>query len=912
MATNFFKVKKGLNLDSTTAASTASAEGDVNWDATNHKIEYKDNSAVRKVVSEDGTQILTNKTLSGNTAASLISGSGTLTLNTSGTATVPNATDTLVGKATTDAFTNKTFDVDATGNSLTNIANANIKAAAGIVDTKLATISTAGKVSNSATTATSANTASAIVARDGSNNFIAGTITAALTGTASGNTTYSANNHGVVVSSGTNAMTVVAPNASTALPLISGGSSADPGWATLTEAGGGTNNTTYTKGDVLYASATNTLSKLGVGTANQVIKQVNGVPAWAAAPSGGVNYLSANPDAEVNTSGWAAYADAAGTTPVDATGGSPTTTWTRSTSSPLRGTGSFLLTKDAANRQGEGASFDFTLDSADQAKPICVSFDYTLSSGTYADGDVTVYLYDITNTTVIQPAPYKVLSVTAGVSQKWIGYFQTSAASTSYRIALHVATTSASAYTVKFDNFNVGPTYQSYGAVVTDSSSSPVFTTTNLGTTTVSLFSAREGDRLKVRGNITVGTGAASVGDITLPSGYTIDTSKMTATTKGQHVGLAFNVSNSTQNVITAAQATMILFFDGSTNNKIFFSFAETAASGLTKMNGNTVGNNTDIISLNFEVPISGWSSNVQVSSDADTRVVAFEADAQIPTGTLAGAYNIAKFGTVTKDTHAGYSTGTGLYTVPVSGYYAVSATLEISGTFAAPNYSACSIQRNASPSNQVSGALKAQASLSTIFSPGCSGVIFCNAGDTLGVYSVSGGSSLSYTNSTSGSSFCITRISGPAQIAASESVNCRYTNVAGSTLTKTANNTVPFATKDYDSHNAWATDTFTAPMAGKYSVKSTIGIASGSTWAIGDYIELDILKNGTAAASATPILFFGAFTSQFAAQISGTFNLVQGDTIKIQCYPSKASASNVTLATTVGWNNVTIERVGN
>jgi hypothetical protein len=67
------------------------------------------------------------------------------------------------------------------------IDNADINASAGIVDTKLATIATAGKVSNSATTATSANTASAIVARDGSGNFTAGTITAALTGAASSN-----------------------------------------------------------------------------------------------------------------------------------------------------------------------------------------------------------------------------------------------------------------------------------------------------------------------------------------------------------------------------------------------------------------------------------------------------------------------------------------------------------------------------------------------------------------------------------------------------------------------------------------------------------------------------------------------------------------------------------------------------
>ena len=60
----------------------------------------------------------------------------------------------------------------------TSIVNADISASAGIVDTKLATISTASKVSNSATTATDANTASAIVARDASGNFTAGTIAA--------------------------------------------------------------------------------------------------------------------------------------------------------------------------------------------------------------------------------------------------------------------------------------------------------------------------------------------------------------------------------------------------------------------------------------------------------------------------------------------------------------------------------------------------------------------------------------------------------------------------------------------------------------------------------------------------------------------------------------------------------------
>jgi hypothetical protein len=53
-----------------------------------------------------------------------------------------------------------------------------------ITDSKLNQLTSAGKVANSATTAASANTANAIVARDGSGNFIAGTITATLSGNA--------------------------------------------------------------------------------------------------------------------------------------------------------------------------------------------------------------------------------------------------------------------------------------------------------------------------------------------------------------------------------------------------------------------------------------------------------------------------------------------------------------------------------------------------------------------------------------------------------------------------------------------------------------------------------------------------------------------------------------------------------
>ncbi len=59
------------------------------------------------------------------------------------TLTLPDATDTLVGKATTDVLTNKSIDADT--NTITNIENADIKAAAAIDATKIAD----GSVDNS-------------------------------------------------------------------------------------------------------------------------------------------------------------------------------------------------------------------------------------------------------------------------------------------------------------------------------------------------------------------------------------------------------------------------------------------------------------------------------------------------------------------------------------------------------------------------------------------------------------------------------------------------------------------------------------------------------------------------------------------------------------------------------------------
>ena len=142
----------------------------------------------------------------GGTGVTSSTGTGSVVLSDSPTLVTPalgtpsalvgtNITGTAAGLTAGNVTTNAnlTGDVTSVGNA-TSIAsgvivNADINASAGIVDTKLATISTASKVSNSATTATSANTANAIVARDASGNFTAGTVTATLSGNATTATT---------------------------------------------------------------------------------------------------------------------------------------------------------------------------------------------------------------------------------------------------------------------------------------------------------------------------------------------------------------------------------------------------------------------------------------------------------------------------------------------------------------------------------------------------------------------------------------------------------------------------------------------------------------------------------------------------------------------------------------------------
>lgn len=57
---------------------------------------------------------------------------------------------------------------------------------------------------------------------------------------------------------------------------------------TLAASKGGLGQNTYTVGDIFYASGTSAISKLGIGSTNQVLSVIGGIPSWVPAGSGTV------------------------------------------------------------------------------------------------------------------------------------------------------------------------------------------------------------------------------------------------------------------------------------------------------------------------------------------------------------------------------------------------------------------------------------------------------------------------------------------------------------------------------------------------------------------------------------------------------------------------------------------------
>jgi hypothetical protein len=258
-----------------------------------------------------------------------------------------------------------------------------------------------------------------------------------------------------------------------------------------------------------------------------------------------------------------------------------------------------------------------------------------------------------------------------------------------------------------------------------------------------------------------------------------------------------------------------------------------------------------------------------------------------------AGANTVTPFNTVLSDTHGGYSTSTNLYTIPVSGYYRVSVsgiTTASSGTLY--------IRKNSTSFQDLASVLSTQVSSGAQ-------TILCNAGDTLGVFA---NASLTFAGSGAPYQVCLSieRLSGPAVITATESVNASYTTAAGQALSNGSLGLITYGTRVFDSHSAYSAGIYTSPISGKMRVSAAFAT---SAFNASTTLQISIYKNGSSLYK-TIIPTITSVSNNWSVQISNTVSVNAGDTIAI--YGGVFSQAGVTLQTDATQCFFSIERVGN
>ncbi len=639
---------------------------------------------------------------------------------------------------------------------------------------------------------------------------------------------------------------------------------------------------------------------------------------------GSINYIT-NFGAETDTSTWILYTDAAKNIPqtgANGSGAATSLTFSRSASTPLIGTGQFSMVQaNSTSLQGKGVSYPFTIDPAFQSTNLSIQFMYNASS-TFVSGDgitaplndnttstntgnsdIEVFIYDVTNAALIPVSP-QVITGKGTQNYQFKGTFQTASNSTSYRLIFHVASTSANAtgWTFLFDNVFVGPQAQLMGSPTTDWGVQS-WTPTGAWSTNSTYTGQwrRVGDTMECQVKIAL-AGAPTSASLTvnMPTGYTIDTTKLVSTTADARLGGGGGKC-------AGVTADFLVGYNSTTSVDVrYLSSASTgAASAVTQAAPGTFAN-ADEVNLFWRVPIVGWSSTTTMSNDTDTRIVAYRGTNVAGTSIANSGDVQVPFATLDFDTHGAFATPT--YTVPVAGKYRVSATVNFaSSTYAAGNVIFATIYKNGAV-HSISAREDIQAIFTSLIGVSVDGVVSCVAGDTIDIRvqntRTAGATTLSTT--VGDNHLEIERITGPSAIAATDTVAAAYTDTAGSVI-GTSNGKYAFATKVFDTHSAYGNSgIYTVPISGKYLISAALTTA-GSTILTGNVFALNAFQNNVQKFQAWNT--GDGFVMNGSVSIMGILSCTSGDTLSIQ---ARQTTNGSTALTTAGINYFSINRIGN
>lgn len=686
------------------------------------------------------------------------------------------------------------------------------------------------------------------------------------------------------------------------------------------------------KGDLIVGTADNTFARQAIGTDGQVLigdsTQTNGLK-WATLQQGAKNYITYNNFENNASTGWAlgtatltnAFPSGA---PTFGSGASGNLSLAIVSSGQLAGTYSLSYVSSAATTAGNFVASDaYTIDAEDKAKMLQFKFSYSAItnpsnanwSGTTSNS-FGVAIYDVTNSAWIQPAGCFNLVQSSGVGIA-SGTFQTSSNGTSYRLVVYNANATSGAFTMYLDSFSLGPQTLAYGPAMSDWQSATITSSLTTNATTTA-FKRRVGDSVEYD-VATVFSGVNTQAQYTLTLVETMDTAKIASISAGTSIlGQAVyydsgasatgrilgDVRYSTSNVVTVTTVD-----DSSATSHYLDNINSNTGVPVTVASG-------DKIVVRFSVPVVGWSSNSVQSSDTDTRVV--YANTYL-SANQTGVNPNASYVKVTFDSVAGtnvlgaFDTTNKKYTVAVSGNYQFSASLQFSSTNTLANEYDLVLYKNGAFYQYLDRRQPVAAGYL-----GLSGMIQAEAkaGDYFEIYVYGAGnnsaSTLTIAGGTNQSSFCIARLSGPAVIAASEKIACRYTATAGQTLELAGSGEViNYDTKDYDTHNAVTTGAswvFTAPISDYYRYSFRIQFVDAA-WTAGNAIDFSARRNGIAINSCFKEVEVTASTI-YHVEVSGEIYLTAGQTLD-SLLDHNRTGGDLTLSTTGYRVQAVISRIG-